>query len=173
MNKTPRLLLVVLTLAGSARSSMAQVKPPITDLARATLDDLMKITITTATGTAEGLAEAPARVQVVTGADITRRGYRSLADLLKDLPDFKVEFATEPDFPSDVTVQGSRGADRIVLLLDGIRISSPTNEPLPILANYPVHNARQIEILYGPASAVYGADAFPPHGRLRSEAQVR
>ncbi len=27
-------------------------------------------------------------------------------------------------------------------------------------ANYPVHNARQVEIVYGPASALYGADAF-------------
>jgi outer membrane receptor protein involved in Fe transport len=57
-------------------------------------------------------------------------------------------------------VQGVRGAGRIVLLLDGIRVSSPTNEPLPIVANYPVHTARQIEIVYGPASALYGADAF-------------
>jgi outer membrane receptor protein involved in Fe transport len=53
-----------------------------------------------------------------------------------------------------------RSASRIVVLLDGIRISSPTNEPLPIVANYPVHSARQIEIMFGPASALYGADAF-------------
>ena len=57
-------------------------------------------------------------------------------------------------------MQGTRGASRVVLLLDGIRVSSPTNEPLPIVANYPVHNARQVEIVYGPASALYGADAF-------------
>ncbi|MEO8259959.1 MAG: TonB-dependent receptor [Acidobacteriota bacterium] len=48
----------------------------------------------------------------------------------------------------------------MILLLDGIRVSSPTNEPLPIMANYPVHNARQVEVVYGPASALYGADAF-------------
>jgi outer membrane receptor protein involved in Fe transport len=29
-----------------------------------------------------------------------------------------------------------------------------------MMANYPVHNARQVEIVYGPASALYGADAF-------------
>ena len=57
-------------------------------------------------------------------------------------------------------MQGSRGASHVIVLLDGVRISSPTNEPLPILANYPVHSARQIEIVYGPASALYGADAF-------------
>ena len=101
-----------------------------------------------------------ARVQVVTSAQIQRRGYRSIADLLKDLSDFKVDLAGDQDYPTELTVAGTRGASRVVLLLDGIRISSPTNDPLPMLANYPVHNARQIEIVYGPASALYGADAF-------------
>lgn len=130
------------------------------DLEHATLEDLLNIKITTATRTSEGVGEAPARVQVVTSAQIQRRGYRSVADLLKDLPDFKVDLAGDQDYPTEIVVQGMRGASRIVLLLDGVRVSSPTNEPLPILANYPVHSARQIEIIYGPASAVYGADAF-------------
>src|SRR6266851_3546455 len=134
MNTAAHLCLVTLLASGLAQDAPAQTRRPA-DLADATLEDLMRIVITTASGTAEGLAEAPARVQVVTSSDITRRGYRSLVDVLKDLPDFKVEFATEPDYPTDVTVQGSRGADRIVLLLDGIRVSSPTNEPLPVLAN--------------------------------------
>jgi outer membrane cobalamin receptor len=130
------------------------------DVERASLEDLLNIRITTASLTSEGVGEAPARVQVVTGAQIRRRGYRSLADLLKDLADFKVDVGGDQDNPTEVTVQGMRGSSRIVLLLDGVRISSPTNEPLPILANYPVHTAKQIEIVYGPASALYGADAF-------------
>ncbi|HEX9365517.1 MAG TPA: TonB-dependent receptor [Vicinamibacterales bacterium] len=157
MKQVTRVLAVAL-LAGSAPLLAQSV--PVRDLGRATLEDLMNITVTTATRTSEGAAGAPARVQVVTSDQILRRGYRSLADLLKDLPDFKVDLAGDPDFPTQITVTGSRGADRIVLLLDGVRVSSPTNEPLPILANYPVHAARQIEIVFGPASALYGADAF-------------
>jgi outer membrane cobalamin receptor len=136
----------------------AQTAPP--DLSRASLEDLLNIEVTTASRSPEGLATAPARVQVVTAAQIQRRGYRSLADLLKDLPDFKVDVAGDQDFPVELTVQGIRGTSHMVVLLDGVRVSSPTNEPLPILANYPVHLARQVEIVYGPASALYGADAF-------------
>lgn len=132
----------------------------IQDLSKATLEQLLNVRVITATRNAEGLADAPARVDVVTASQIQRRGYRSLADLLRDLPDFKLDLGVDPDFPSDITVQGVRGTSHLVVLLDGIRISSPTNEPLPILANYPVHNARQVEIVYGPASALYGADAF-------------
>ncbi len=144
-------------LVASPTRGWAQTAP---DLGSVTLEDLLNIRVTTATRSAEGLAEAPARVQVVTSAQIRRRGYVSLADVLKDLSDFKVDFGGDPNYPTELTVDGTRGASEVVLLLDGIRISSPTNEPLAILANYPVHNARQIEIVYGPASALYGADAF-------------
>ena len=113
----------------------------------------MKVLVTTASRTPESADDAPARVEIVTAAQIERRGYRSLLDLLKDRPDFKVDLAGNWDFPAELTVQGMRGAGNVVLLLDGIRVSSPTNEPLPIVANYPIHNARQVEIMYGPASA--------------------
>ena len=79
--------------------------------------------------------------------------------MLKDLADFKVDLAGDRDFPHNSPCR-ARGERLVVLLLDGIRVSSPTNEPLPMMANYPVHNARQVEIVYGPASALYGADAF-------------
>ena len=141
-----------------AGSAAAQVKTA--DLANATLEELMNIPVTTATLATETLANAPARMHVITEEQIRTRGYRSLREVLEGLPDFKVDRAGDQDYPTELTVQGTRGANRMIVLLDGIRVSSPTNEPLPILANYPVHAAKQIEIVYGPASAIYGADAF-------------
>jgi outer membrane receptor for ferrienterochelin and colicin len=130
------------------------------DLAELTLEELLNVSVTTATKSAEQSTKVPAHIEVVTADRIRQRGYRSLTDVLRDLPDFKVDVAVDQDLPTDITVQGIRGSNRIVVLLDGIRISSPTNEPLPIVANYPVHSARQIEVVYGPGSALYGADAF-------------
>jgi outer membrane cobalamin receptor len=144
---------------GLAREVTAQTTPP-RDLTTMSIEDLMTIRITTASRAPEGLAAAPARVQVVTAAQIKRRGYRSVLEVLKDLADFKVDLAGDQDFPAQLAVQGTIGVDLVILLLDGIRVSSPTNEPLPMMANYPVHNARQVEIVYGPSSALYGADAF-------------
>jgi len=159
MMNSCRILLAIVLACALARQASAQGKPPV-DLLSATLEELMSIVVTTVSRGPEGLAAAPGRVQVVTAAQIERRGYRSVLDLLKDLPDFKVDFGTDPDIPAQLAVQGTSGANLVVLLLDGIRVSSPTNEPLPMMANYPIHNARQVEILYGPASALYGADAF-------------
>jgi outer membrane cobalamin receptor len=148
----------MITLVALPENGLAQTRAP--DLAEVSIEDLMNIRITTAARTPEGVSEAPARADVVTAAQIERRGYRSVLDVLKDLVDFKVDLGGDPDYPTQLTVQGTTGASRVVLLLDGVRVSSPTNEPLPVMANYPVHNARQIEIVYGPASALYGADAF-------------
>ncbi len=159
MNNTTRSLLATVLACGLAREAPAQTAP-VRDLADATIEDLMNIVVTTASRSPEGLAAAPARVQVVTAAQIERRGYRSVLDVLKDLVDFKVDLAGNVDYPAQLAVQGTSGANLVILLLDGIRVSSPTNEPLPMMANYPVHNARQVEIVYGPASALYGADAF-------------
>ena len=162
MHNATRTLLATLLLCGLARLAPAQTRPvpSIPDLSTATIEELMTVLVTTASRGPERLVDAPARVQVVTAAQIERRGYRSVLDVLKDLADFKVDLGGDPDYPAQLIVQGTRGASLVVLLLDGVRVSSPTNEPLPMMANYPVHNARQVEIVYGPASALYGADAF-------------
>jgi outer membrane receptor for ferrienterochelin and colicin len=154
------LVTFALIVANAEPRLMAQANRPPSDLTQATLEQLMNIQITTASRTTEAQSDAPARVEVITAEQIRRRGYRSLLDVLKDLPEFKVDLRGNWDFPAELTIQGVRGAGRVVLLFDGIRVSAPTNEPLPIVANYPVHGARQIEIVYGPVSAVYGADAF-------------
>jgi outer membrane receptor protein involved in Fe transport len=152
---TPAVVILFTLAAGQARAQGTTAQ-----LGDASLQELMNVTVRTASGTDQSLADAPARMQVVTEGQIRRRGYRSLAEVLNDIPEFKVDLNADPDYPTELTVQGTRGANRVIVLLDGIRISSPTNEPLPILANYPVHNAEQIEIVFGPASALYGADAF-------------
>ncbi|MCS6808647.1 MAG: TonB-dependent receptor [Bacteroidota bacterium] len=103
--------------------------------------------------------QAPATIITITEDQIRLRGYQSLLDVLMDAPDFKMETYSDPEFLNVAVVRGVYGQDKFVILLDGIRISSPTNEIMPILENYPVHMAQQIEILYGPASALYGADA--------------
>jgi outer membrane receptor protein involved in Fe transport len=141
-------------------TSASAAQTPQERLLELTLEELLNVPVVTVTRTSEGAAGAPGRVDVVTAAQIQRRGYRSLADLLRDVPGIETDLAIDQDVYSDVTIQGARGGSRLVILLDGVRISSPTNEPLPILANFPVHSARQVEVVYGPASALYGADAF-------------
>lgn len=102
---------------------------------------------------------APATVIIITADQIRSRGYTSLTDVLMDLPDYKIEGLASQEGINRVNVRGIFGQDKFIVLLDGVRISSPTNELFPLLENYPVHLALQIEVIYGPASSLYGADA--------------
>lgn len=125
----------------------------------AELQALLNVQIVTASRFSQGADDAPATVLVVREDQIKRRGYKSLADLLKDLPDYKVETRADVEWYTDITVRGVPGHDKFVILLDGIKISSPANEQIPLLENYPIHFAKQVEVVLGPASALYGPDA--------------
>ncbi|MEP7165302.1 MAG: TonB-dependent receptor [Ferruginibacter sp.] len=124
-----------------------------------TLRELLNVKVTTASKTSEELENAPATIMVITEEQIRIRGYQSLLDIMYDLPDVKVDDKIYSAIRNTFTVRGTQGQEKFLILLDGNRISSPSGEAMPIMENYPVNLARQIEIVYGPASALYGADA--------------
>jgi outer membrane receptor protein involved in Fe transport len=156
---------VSLALCLCATSGKAQKKTQadtlnIDKLLGLSFEDLMNVSVFTATQSLQKTSEAPATVLVITMEQIRRRGYRSLAEVLNDLPDFSVYDKSDPQFYNRISLRGVSRQDYFVILLDGVRISSPTNEPLPILENFPIYLAKQIEVVYGPGSALYGADAM-------------
>jgi outer membrane receptor protein involved in Fe transport len=124
------------------------------------LQDLLNVKITTASRTTQSSELASAVVTVVTKDQIRSRGYQSLLDLIYDLPDVKVDDKIYSGIRNSVTIRGTQGTEKFVILLDGVSISTPSGEAMPIMQNYPVHLAEQVEILYGPASALYGANAM-------------
>lgn len=123
------------------------------------LQDLLNTKVTTATKVSQALQTAPATVVVVTREQIRIRGYQSLLDVMHDLPDVKVDDKIYSGIRNSFTIRGTQGSEKFVILLNGISVSSPSGEAMPIMENYPVHMAEQIEIVYGPASALYGANA--------------
>lgn len=150
--------LVLLTKNAYSQSDTTSPSKAILNL---TLEELMNVeVITTSRTTLQKSEQAPATILIITAQQIEDRGYMSLFDVLMDLPDIKTDRLNDPRWMNDVSFRGVRGMDKFIILLDGIRISSPTTEVMPILENYPVHIAKQIEVIFGPASALYGADAF-------------
>jgi outer membrane receptor protein involved in Fe transport len=134
---------------------------------RVGVGDMLKIgrektepTVFTASRQAQKLSDAPATIYLITDKDIQVRGYLSLKDILDDIPEFKFEEYGNSTYYNDVTVRGIRGQEKFIIMLDGVRISSPTNEAIPIIENYPIRNIKQIEIVTSAASAIYGADAM-------------
>lgn len=153
-------LLLSLLACATLTSSYGQLDSTHVDVTELSLDELQNVTIVTASKNAMQAGQAPATAYVVTEEQIRVRGYRSLLDILMDAPDFKVDDKVYSLNRNIVTMRGIDGQEKFIVMLDGVRISSPTNESLPIMENYPVNLAKQVEIIFGPASALYGADAF-------------
>ena len=80
--------------------------------------------------------------------------------MLEDIPGIEIQKKASVEYSNYFTLRGIDGSEKFIIMMDGMRINSPTGTPLAIVYNYPVINAKQIEIVLGPASALYGVDAF-------------
>jgi outer membrane receptor for ferrienterochelin and colicins len=111
--------------------------------------------------TSESLREAPATVLIITGEEIQRRGYLDLEQLLHDLPGFDIS-RLNGTFYSVIYQRGYNSArnDRNLLLVDGIEQNDLGFGTVFLSRQYPLTNIDRVEVIYGPASTMYGANAY-------------
>lgn len=128
-------------------------------LLQLSLQDLIATPMITASRQSETRDQTPAHVMVFTRAQIRERRYQNLADLLEDLPGVDFQRGTKSSQYNQFAVQGYVGPGKLLVLLDGVRIGHPGGGNFPVADNLDLHMARQVEVLYGPAAALYGADA--------------
>lgn len=109
----------------------------------------------------EKLEEAPAPMLVITAEDIRNRGYLDLEQVFHDIPGFSVSRGNGPGY-STVYPRGYRSTtnDRFLLLIDGIEENDLNSDNAVINRQTPLTNIKQIEVIYGPASTMYGANAY-------------
>ncbi|OFX66884.1 MAG: hypothetical protein A2X12_04845 [Bacteroidetes bacterium GWE2_29_8] len=109
----------------------------------------------------ENLHEAPATVMVITEEDVINRGYIDLEALFSDLPGFDVTRTYGPSY-SNIYQRGyrSNNTDRTLFLVDGIEQNDLWSNISYWSRQFPITNVKRIEIIYGPASTMYGANAL-------------
>ena len=123
------------------------------------LMELINIPVVTASRRQETRDQTPAHIVVITREQIRERRYKNLADLLEDMPGVDFQRGTKSSQYNQFSIQGYTGPNKLVVMLDGIRINHPTGGSFPIAENLSLYLAKQVEFLYGPAAALYGADA--------------
>jgi len=130
------------------------------DLFHLSLQELSQIKITTVSGFDESLLTAAGAAIVITDDDIRLRGYRSLVDVLQSLPGFNVTKGVYQESYSAFSLRGVYGKNKFIILQNGIRMHDRTGRFQTIDTGISLYSVKQIEVSYGPASALYGADAM-------------
>ncbi|HEX7327469.1 MAG TPA: TonB-dependent receptor [Casimicrobiaceae bacterium] len=112
----------------------------------------------TAARSAESLDDLVADVTVIDRDAIAAAGVDSLTELLQGEPGVEVVQNGGPGAASGVFLRGANAAQTLILV-DGMRLSSSSNGATALEA-IPLDQIERIEILRGPASSLYGADAI-------------
>ena len=117
-------------------------------------------TITTASQQAESIEEAPVPVSLITEDMIERIGARTLKDVLVAYVPGMTDIASNEEM--NVAMRGiySSGQEKILIMLNGHRLNSySTNTASPDFS-ISLEKVKQIEVLRGPASSLYGGVAL-------------
>ncbi len=153
---TPRMALLVLLFVIPFLVHAQQ--KDLNTLMDMSLQDLMEVEVETATHRATPVKQVPAVVRRITASDIRNRGYRTLQDVLSDLPGF--QFRDIQGFNSYVFLRGIPNQNNLILLLvDGIQINELNSGGFYGGAQFNLAEVSVIEVVYGPASSLYGTNA--------------
>lgn len=180
-----RLLLHSVLLAGfvlSARPVLAQAdstEAPRPDRRAVSWEDSLDQVVVTATQSVRALENVPVPTIVVSARQIDARGTLRLGDLLAEIPGLTV---VEGVGGEGLQMQGF-DSDYTLILIDGEPVIGRTAGTLD-LDRLSVTQVERVEVVRGPLSARYGADALAgvvnvitrrPQGAMRGEAaaQVR
>lgn len=118
--------------------------------------------ISIATGSQQPISKAPAVASVITAKDIKLLGATDLDEVLETVPGLHVA-RSSIGFTPIYSIRGIYSAfnPQVLVMINGIPISNIyTGNRSQVWGGMPVEAIKRIEVIRGPGSAIYGADAF-------------
>ncbi len=125
------------------------------------LDDV----VVSATGFEQKITDAPASISVISKEELARKPYTSLVDAVRELEGVDVGETSDKTGQKTISMRGM-GSDYTLVLIDGKRQNNhgdiyPNNFGGNQFNHIPPMDAiERIEVIRGPASTLYGADAL-------------
>lgn len=140
-------------------SSLAQSE---TDIAGMDLADLADVRITSATGIPQPISQAPAVATVITAEEIEAMGALSLDEVLETVAGLHVVPSKVRRMDPIYSIRGIHSGQnsQVLTLLDGVPVHQGFAGGPAFGFRLPLAAIERIEIVRGPGSAVFGADAF-------------
>jgi len=97
-------------------------------------------------------------VEVLTGDEIEAYGVHSIPELLQLLPGLDVRRRGVYGVQADLSIRGG-SFEQVLVLIDGVPVNNPQTGHHTLDLPVPAAAIDRVEVLYGPGSALYGADA--------------
>lgn len=125
------------------------------------LEELVNTRVITASKKSEIELEAPASVFVITGPEMRARGYRTLFDLLQDVPGvINYPHQVGEMFMGTPTVRGSFLPRRLKLMINGMTVDPKDGSGTSWAERFPIEGIQQVEFIQGPYASIYGRNTF-------------
>lgn len=128
------------------------------------LQQLLDTKVISGSKSAQNIEKAPLNIIVISKEQIEERGYRTLHEVMIDLPGF--DFAMmEPtgEYPAHFKFRGMGdvGQEKYVVMLDGVPQNDISNGWVRNTGfNFTLIDVERIEIVSGPGSSLYGLNAY-------------
>ncbi|MCK5748004.1 MAG: TonB-dependent receptor plug domain-containing protein, partial [Oricola sp.] len=116
--------------------------------------------ISIATGYERPLSEAPAVATVITHKDIEAIGATTIAEILETVTGLHVSKNRTNDDLFFMRAIATELNPHVLFMINGFAVGDSVQGGRPVGWSLPVQNISRIEIIRGPGSALYGADAF-------------
>lgn len=154
---------LVLSALIASSSAIAQVAAAPEEVKPAPV--VMQKVVVSAAGYEQKITDAPASISVVTAEELSKRPYTTLLDAVRDLEGVDIGETRDKTGQGTISLRGM-GAEYTLIMVDGKRQNNhgdiyPNNFGGNQFGHMPPLDAiERIEVIRGPASTLYGADAM-------------
>lgn len=146
MKVTHTALFLALTVSVSGVAAAQQPATPLDEVS------------VTANRTAIGIEDSVTPVQVIGRSEIERSQATSLFTLLQGRAGITMSNQGGPGKLTSLFLRGT-ASNQVLVLVDGVRIGAASSG-MPALQDLPIDQIERVEIVRGPRSSLYGADAI-------------
>jgi iron complex outermembrane receptor protein len=163
--------LALVALIASAVSAFASQDPPATppsvpdhnaqqDLTGLSIEDLMKVEITTPARKQQQLIDTPSAVFVINAEDIRRSGAQSIPELLRMAPGVQVAQLDASKWAVSARGFNGRFSNKLEVLMDGRSVYTPLFSGVYWeVQDTLLEDIERIEVIRGPGATMWGSNA--------------
>ncbi|MGR9013262.1 MAG: TonB-dependent receptor plug domain-containing protein, partial [Gammaproteobacteria bacterium] len=123
--------------------------------------ELAATSVTIASGTPKSVSQSAAVTSVITSEQIKSMGATELHEVLETVPGMHGSLQRST-YDYNYSVRGIQNASnsQLLVLMNGTRITTPFRGTTMSGMELPIEAIQRVEVIRGPGSALYGADAF-------------